>query len=120
MLLAPRSGRELRGDLADRAGEARERGRESYFDAQEQLRERVAASRENRRRVPEDAAEDVPPESHITAVPPRLRDVSSDAGDGAVREADLELERSEELRRKVRETREKLRGRRDVGRGPEQ
>ncbi len=120
VLLAPRSGRELRGNLADRAGEARERSRESYFDAQEQLRERMAASRENRRRPPETTAEDVPPESHITSVPPRLRDVSSDVEDAAVREADLEMQRSEELRRKVRETREKLRGRRDVGRGPEQ
>lgn len=118
VLLAPRSGRELRGNLADRAGEARERSRESYFDAQEQLRERVAASREGRRRPQETEAEDVVPESHITSVPPRLRDVSSDVEDAAVREADLEMERSEELRRKVRETREKLRGRRDVG--PEQ
>ena len=119
VLLAPRSGRELRGNLADRAGEARERGRESYFDAQEQLRERMAASREGRR-PRETSAEDVPPESHITSVPPRLRDVSSDVEGAAAREADLEMERSEELRRKVRETREKLRGRRDVGRGPEQ
>lgn len=121
VLLAPRSGRELRGSLVDRAGEARERSRESYFDAQEQLRERVAASREGRRQPQEEtAAEDAPPESHITAVPPRLRDVSSDVEGAAAREADLEMERSEELRRKVRETREKLRGRRDVGRGPEQ
>ena len=118
VLLAPRSGKELRGNLADRAGEARERGRESYFDAQENLRERMAASRETRRRPPGegDAADnpvsDVPP-----ATPrPRLRDVSSGSDAG---EADPAFERSEELRRKVRETREKLRGRRDIGQGPE-
>src|SRR5829696_4316103 len=35
ILLAPRSGKELRGSLANRAGEARERGRETYFDAQD-------------------------------------------------------------------------------------
>src|SRR3712207_2501352 len=34
ILLAPRSGRELRGSIADRAGEARERSRETYFEAQ--------------------------------------------------------------------------------------
>src|SRR5919106_5438570 len=46
ILLAPRSGRELRGSLVNRAGEARERGRERYFDAQEQMRDRLAEVRE--------------------------------------------------------------------------
>ena len=46
ILLAPRSGRELRGSLANRAGEARERSRERYFGAQEQMRERLAEARE--------------------------------------------------------------------------
>jgi gas vesicle protein len=49
ILLAPRSGKELRGSLANRAGEARERGRETYFDAQEQMRERLAEAREGSR-----------------------------------------------------------------------
>src|SRR5918995_1901135 len=49
ILLAPRSGKELRGSLANRAGEARERGRETYFDAQEQMRERLAEVREGSR-----------------------------------------------------------------------
>lgn len=122
VLLAPRSGKELRGNLADRAGEARERGRESYFDAQENLRERVAASREGRRPAETPEATDAVPSDAPTAAPrPHLRDVSSGADVGEeAREADLALERSEELRRKVRETRERLRGRRDVGRGPEQ
>ena len=83
VLLAPRSGRELRGSLADRAGEARERGRESYFEAQEGMRERVAATREGRgpRSEPEE-----PPARAATAPPrPRLRDVSSgvEAGEPA-------------------------------------
>lgn len=124
VLLAPRSGKELRGNLADRAGEARERSRESYFEAQENLRERVAATRENRRKPAEDGDVAVagPSEGPIpTPGRSHLRDVSSGADAGeAAREADLALERSEELRRKVRETRERLRGRRDVGRGPEQ
>src|SRR5215212_2876451 len=52
ILLAPRSGKELRGSLANRAGEARERGRETYFDAQEQMRERLAEVREGSRERP--------------------------------------------------------------------
>lgn len=123
VLLAPRSGKELRGNLADRAGEARERGRESYFDAQENLRERVAASREGRRPAETPEVTDAVPADAPPAAPrPHLRDVSSgvDVGEEEAGEADLASERSEELRRKVRETRERLRGRRDVGRGPEQ
>ena len=53
ILLAPRSGKELRGSLANRAGEARERGRETYFDAQEQMRERLAEVREGSSQRPE-------------------------------------------------------------------
>ncbi len=133
ILLAPRSGRELRGSLANRAGEARERGRETYFDAQEQMRERIAEVREPRR--PSDAT---PPETEdleaaseetVTGTPrSHLRDVScgveAEAADEAAdrdsdRDADRDVERSEELRRKVRETRERLRGRRDRDLGPE-
>src|SRR3712207_8436599 len=51
ILLAPRSGRELRGSLANHAGEARERGRETYFDAQEQMRERLGEGRGGARRA---------------------------------------------------------------------
>lgn len=134
ILLAPRSGRELRGDLADRAGEARERGREAYFDVQERTRERVS---ESRRRGPSTTAEPVfrqppdepPPVADLgTRRPPdaapgptALRDVSrgepgsdaaADAGSDAAQD-----ERSEELRRKVRETRERLRQRLDGPRG---
>ncbi|QIN82267.1 hypothetical protein GBA63_06085 [Rubrobacter tropicus] len=121
VLLAPRSGKELRGSLADRAGEARERGRESYFEAQEGMRERVAATREARR--PQPGPEATPadaPDAAPVAPRPRLRDVSS--GVAGTQEGDLagEAERSEELRRKVRETRERLRGKRDLGRGPEE
>ena len=115
ILIAPRSGRELRGSLANRAGEACERGRESYFDAQEQMRERLAEAREGGRRVP-DAPEDDPAiiAEEAEAPRPHLRDVSRGAADepagpGSGRDA----ERSEELRRKVRETRERLRGRKD-------
>ena len=56
ILLAPRSGRELRGSLANRAGEARERGRERYFGAQEQVRDRLAEAREGSRSPRPDVA----------------------------------------------------------------
>ena len=46
ILLAPKSGKELRGSITSRAGEARERGRETYFEAQERVQERLAESRE--------------------------------------------------------------------------
>jgi gas vesicle protein len=120
ILVAPRSGRELRGSLADRAGEARERGRESYFEAREGVRERRAAAREGTR--PPGPAPRSPSEETTTEVPrPRLRDVSSGVEDPIEDpiEDPGEAERSEELRRKVRETRERLRGRQDLGQGPE-
>lgn len=118
VLLAPRSGRELRGSLSDRAGEARERGRESFFERREGMRERRAALFEGRDRPP---AGHTPPDEEI----PRLREVSADPGGLAEPPVEPaagpaggpvgEAERSEELRRKVRETRERLRGKRDLG-----
>jgi gas vesicle protein len=112
ILLAPRSGRELRGSLANRAGEARERGRESYFGAQEQMRDRLAEAREGSRRPRPDVADlgGTPSQEEEPEVSrPHLRDVSRDVIAGAEEPADEE--RSEELRRKVKETRERLRGR---------
>ncbi|MBA3794426.1 MAG: YtxH domain-containing protein [Rubrobacter sp.] len=123
VLLAPRSGRELRGSLSNRAGEARERGRESYFEAQEGMRDRVAASREVRR--PRPGPEPEEPPANTAAAGPHLRDVSSgvepsQTEDFSGEAFSGEAERSEELRRKVRETRERLRDRRDLGQGPEE
>jgi gas vesicle protein len=109
ILLAPRSGRELRGSIADKAGEARERGRETYFEAQEQLRDRLAEAREGPR--PEAVDLGGPSPGEMRASRPYLRDVSKDVADAAGGTPDVE--RSEELRRKVRETRERLRGRED-------
>ena len=96
ILFAPRSGKELRGSVMERAGEARERGRETLFEAQERMQERLSEVREGAR-----------PETTDSSGPP-LRDVSEGEGDA---------ERSEELRRKVRETRARLKGRlpREVG-----
>jgi YtxH-like protein len=121
VLIAPRSGRELRGSLSDRAGEARERGRESFFETREGMRERRAAFREGRVRpsAPQDPPEEEAPR-------PRLREVSvgpegpasERSGEpigGSVGGSVGEAERSEELRRKVRETRERLRGKQDLG-----
>jgi gas vesicle protein len=106
ILLAPRSGKELRGSIRDRAGEARERSRESLFEAQERMQERISEVREGPDRRPAKAAPETPTR-------PFLRDVSrgedEPAGSGA--------ERSEELRRKVRETRARLRSNLDKPRG---
>ena len=116
LLLAPRSGSELRGSIANRAGEARERGRETYFEAQEQLRDRLAEAREGPRQPPGvvDLGGSSPSQGETGAPRPYLRDVSRDvAGENP------DVERSEELRRKVRETRERLRGREDGGPGQE-
>ena len=121
VLIAPRSGRELRGSLTDRAGEARERGRESFFETREEMRERRSALLDRRGR-PAEMPRQAPPEEHPVAAP-RLRDVSHDPE--ATVEAPAEgpatgAGRSEELRRKVRETRERLRGKQqDLGRGPD-
>ncbi len=117
VLIAPRSGRELRGSITDRAGEARERGRESFFETREGMRERRSALLE-RRGGQADPPRGAPPEESPEAAP-RLRDVSHDPG--ATVEAPAEgvptgAERSEELRKKVRETRERLRGKQqDLG-----
>jgi gas vesicle protein len=117
ILLAPRSGKELRGSLANRAGEARERGRETYFDAQEQMRERLAEVREGSRGRPEgvDLGDSDPAASGRAGTRrPYLRDVSRDVEPEAA-EGIADAERSEQLRRKVRETRERLRGPKNSG-----
>src|SRR3712207_1999413 len=135
ILLAPRSGRELRGSIADRAGEARERSRETYFEAQERMRERLAEAREGSRRRPEDtdvttagAAGPSPDvETPASQRRPQLRDVSKDvSGDvyrdvaGEEPEEGTTAERSEELRKKVRETRARLTERLDGSRGEQE
>ena len=138
ILLAPRSGRELRGSIASRAGEARERGRETYFEAQERVQERFAESRERPPQrgdtTPEQAGDPIPtlgsptapepvlgyeppagspteasPEMPIGATPgpPPLRDVSWDAA----RQVPGEEPDPEEIRRKIQETRSRLRAR---------
>jgi gas vesicle protein len=120
ILLAPRSGRELRGSLANRAGEARERSRERYFGAQEQMRDRLAEAREGARKPRPDVANlggSSPLEEDPDVPRPRLRDVSKDVVGGT--EESAEEERSEELRRKVKETRERLRGHEGAGPGRE-
>ena len=120
ILLAPRSGRELRGSIANRAGEARERSRETYFEAQEQMRERLAEVREGSRQRP-DVVDlgDSSPAAGETKQQPYLRDVSRGVDAEVGETAGSDAERSEELRRKVRETRERLRGRKDGDLGPE-
>lgn len=136
ILFAPKSGRELRGNISSRAGEARERGRETYFDAQERVQERVAEARErppgatgpdvvdNNKAVdawpklgpamPEPELESLidpplyePPLSEAPADPSPLRDVSHDAK----RSASSPAESTDEMRRRIQETRSRLRAR---------
>lgn len=90
IVFAPRSGKELRGSLSDRAGEARERGREAYFDAQEKFQERRSERRDlHERHETDPASED---ES-----PPVERSTPTDA---------------EDLRERIRATRGRLSARR--------
>ena len=106
ILLAPRSGKELRGSVMERAEEARERGRETLFEARERMQERLSEAQEGPQQGPPEPC-DAPPEDDTLQHPP-LRDVSRDfEGESAGPNA----ERSEELRRKVRETRARLKGR---------
>ncbi len=124
ILFTPRSGKELRGSLAARAGEARERGRETYFEAQERVRERISEARERPRELrstPEAVVDPSPklgpvgleplPEppagmpAETSPDPPPLRDVSRDApGSGVDPDPD-------EIRRRIQETRSRLRAR---------
>jgi gas vesicle protein len=106
ILLAPRSGRELRGSIRERAGEARERSRESLFEAQERMQERISEAREG-----PDRGEPGPAEEAAPTARPYLRDVSREEA------PEQSAERSEELRRKVRETRARLRENPDRPRG---
>ena len=112
ILLAPRSGRELRSNLANRAGEARERSRETYFETHERLQERLSETREKPaaqfERDPEATlGPNSPPQEPETFTErPRLREVSSEA----YKEEHSDV-RPDELRRKVQETRARLRQR---------
>ena len=114
VLLAPRSGRELRRNITNRAGEARERGRETYFEAQERMQERISRAREAPDFPSEadpDSEGDLTASSSATVSPetpqerPRLRDLSRE---------ETPDERAQELRKKVQETRERLRRRLDT------
>ncbi len=125
ILFAPRSGRELRGSIANRAGEARERSRESYFQAQERMQERIASAREGSPGTHDlenepftgTANASATPETEPETVAPRppLRDVSWDARQ-RTSEEEIAVESGEipgELRRRVQETRDRLRARLD-------
>ena len=113
VLLAPRSGKELRGSISNRAGEARERGRETYFEAQERMQERFSGAREHIPRETGPARESVVEKlprlssdiEEVSPDPPLLRDVSRDMSRPSPGED------PEELRRRIQETRLRLRAR---------
>lgn len=135
ILVAPKSGKELRGSIANRAGEARERGRETYFEAQERAQERFAEARERAPRGEEDRPirtlgdslpkldpSDAEPlmeafaEASVESPPtsPTLRDVSQDSPREVTLPASEEEPDPEEIRRKIQETRSRLRARLDA------
>lgn len=134
ILLSPKSGKELRGSIANRAGEARERGRETYFEAQERARERLAEARDRPPagyNAPEDASSPRPAESRPRLVEPLGGDLGEPLGEPAAEEPvstppplrDVSGEAPpvsggdpEELRRRIREARSRLKERLD---GPE-
>ncbi len=126
-LLAPKSGKELRGSIAARAGEARERGRETYFETQERMQERLAETRERPRRPKESPLEgeadllprlapEPGPEPPAGTPPPPLRDVSQDALRDVAWLASGEDPDPEEIRQRIQETRSRLRARVDAPR----
>lgn len=132
ILIAPRSGRELRGAISSRAGEARQRGREGYFEARERASERVAGMREP---SPERPERDDAPEMTLGREPqptagPAPDDILQDTpqppreepGHAPLRAVPPEAEPArpaaedqDELRRRIRATRDRLRGRRPEG-----
>jgi gas vesicle protein len=135
ILLAPQSGKELRGSIANRAGEARERSRETYFEAQERVQERFAEVRERAPRGEEDrpirtVGDSLPKLDPSDAEPqiealveasaespptsPTLRDVSQDSPQEVTLPASEEGPDPEEIRRKIQETRARLRARLDA------
>jgi len=138
MLFAPRSGKETRGHLATGAGDARERGREALWGTRERLEERVAARRyrlptEGRTAAPRGAADGAPTEE----VPANLRGAAGASGppttppdahphlrgvprrpEGGPSAEDVPGEGTpdpEELRRRISETRSRLRARLERG-----
>lgn len=116
IVFAPRSGRELRGSVANRAGEARERGREAYFEAQERLQERLSEQRQGfGNRSEANLGGDTVPE---TASPAPPRDAGEPPSGGVPRGGPHSISTdTEELREKIRATRNRLRSR--LG-GPEE
>lgn len=129
ILIAPRSGRELRGAMSSRAGEARERSRESYYEARERAREHLSGVSDLRPvdegmaemplsdTLPEEPEEaspvpvspDNPPSHPGPDASPWLRAVPPEEVLEEVSEEDPEA-----LRRRIRQTRDRLR-RRDLG-----
>ena len=127
ILLAPKSGKELRGSIANRAGEARERSRETYFEAQERVQERFAEARERTPSGEEDrpvravgdplpklGPSDAEPLIEASPASPTLRDVSRDVPREVTSPASEEEPDPEEIRRKIQETRSRLRARLDA------
>ncbi len=118
ILVAPRSGRELRGSLVNRAGEARERGRESYFETQERMRERLAETREGGPRRAEPEKEFVVGTAVSVPRPdpphPPLRDVTFETTEVPEEHGRESGAGPEELRRRIREARERLNSQRDA------
>jgi hypothetical protein len=117
ILLTPKSGKELRGSIANRAGEAQERVQERFAEA----REHAPRGEEDRPiRTVEDSlprlgSPDAEPliDSPVASPPASfpLREVSRGAPQEVTRPVSEEKPDPEEIRRKIQETRSRLRAR---------
>ncbi len=108
MLLAPRSGKELRSTIASRAEEARERSRETYFETQERVQERIERAREDGAPFSADVRT---VNGEVSQSSSRRAGVSTDLPEAEETPKDA---RTEELLRKIEETRARLREQRDL------
>lgn len=122
ILAAPRSGRETRGSILDRAGEARERSRESYFEARERARERrsgrggpfSASDEAPEMTLGDTPGEDASPEESPEE-PETLREHGAPLRAVPPEEETASSEDQEGLRRRIERTRRRLRGRPQSG-----
>ena len=136
ILLAPRSGQELRGSIVSRAGEVRERGRETYFEAREKAQERFSGKGEPYHQASTEPFPEEPiweervPETEPSLAEPSFEDEAAvgRTSSGAIpmpgdstpsrpplrdvsRDAPLEPseEKTEDLKRRIEETKARLR-----------
>lgn len=108
IVLAPRSGRDLRGSVSNRAGEARERSREALFEAQERLRERFAERSEGFESRPVGVGGDLDAAPGGSAAESEAGEPEAGGLSGGGSSGPRSATDSEELRERIRATRNRL------------